>query len=57
MQLNKYLKEQVKNLSLGKHLEKSKQKGYKIIEQNKLLKNDLRIFWTEYLDEKKPWER
>ncbi len=57
IQLNKYLGDKVKNLSLGKHLEISKQKGYMIVEQDKLLTEALRIFWTEYLDNKKPWDR
>ncbi|MDH7517701.1 MAG: CCA tRNA nucleotidyltransferase [Candidatus Thermoplasmatota archaeon] len=55
--LDEYLENQVKNLSLGKQLEKSKQKGYKIMGQEELLTEDLRVFWTEYLDGKKPWER
>jgi len=50
-----FLKEQIKNLSLGKHIDKYKQK-YEVVELENLLKNNLRGFWTTYLDKKKPWE-
>lgn len=52
-----FLKEQVKNLSLGKNLDKSKEKKYDIVELVDLLVDNLRVFWTVYLDKKMPWER
>jgi tRNA nucleotidyltransferase (CCA-adding enzyme) len=51
------LKEQVKNLSIGKHIDKIVQKNFTILERNDLLTNNLHIFWTKYLDNKMPWER
>jgi tRNA nucleotidyltransferase (CCA-adding enzyme) len=56
-QIKDFLKDQVKNLSLGKHLGKSKDKKYEIVEMDGLLKASLRVFWTKYLDKKMPWER
>jgi len=57
MQIKDFLKDQVKDLSLGRHLGKSKDKKYEIVELNELLKPGLRVFWTNYLDKKLPWER
>ena len=56
-QIKDFLKDQVKDLSLGKHLGKSKDKKYEIVELGDLLKTGLRVFWTNYLDKKLPWER
>ncbi len=51
------LEKQLINLSLGKHIDKIAQKNFAILELNDLLKENLRIFWTDYLDKKMPWER
>jgi len=51
-----FLREQIKNLSLGKHIDEYKQK-YEVVELKKLLIKNLRGFWTAYLDKKKPWGR
>ena len=51
------LKEQVKNLSLGKHIDKIIKKDLNILETKELMTDNLRVFWTEYLDKKMPWER
>jgi len=51
------LKDQVKKLSMGKHLEKIIKKNYEIVRLENLLTDDLQIFWTSYLDEKMSWER
>ncbi len=51
------LKEQVRNLSLGKHIDKFVKKNYTILKQDDLLIENLRVFWTEYLDKKMSWER
>jgi len=51
------LKDQVKKLSMGKHLEKIIKKNYEIVGLENLLKDDLQVFWTSYLDEKMSWER
>jgi len=52
-----FLKDQIKNLSMGKHIDKIVKKKYSILEAKELLRDNLREFWTEYLDGKKPWER
>ena len=51
------LKEQVKNLSMGKHIDKIVQKNFTILEREDLLTKNLYLFWTEYLDNKMSWER
>jgi tRNA nucleotidyltransferase (CCA-adding enzyme) len=51
------LKDQVKNLSIGKNLDVCVKKGYKIIGLDKLLNKGTKVFWTVYLDKKMPWER
>ncbi|UCD13879.1 MAG: CCA tRNA nucleotidyltransferase [Thermoplasmatales archaeon] len=51
------LEEQVKNQSLGKHIDKIVQKDFTILERDDFLKDNLRAFWTEYLDKKMPWQR
>jgi hypothetical protein len=56
-QIKDFLKDEVKDLSLGKHLGKSKDKKYEIVGIESLLKPNLRVFWTNYLDKKMPWER
>jgi len=57
IQIEEFLKEKVKNLSMGKHLDDIVKNKYKIVELNDFLKNNFRVFWTEYLDKKMPWER
>lgn len=51
-----FIKNQFNKLSLGRHIDEIK-KNFKIIDLKDLLKEELRIFWTEYLDGKMPWER
>jgi tRNA nucleotidyltransferase (CCA-adding enzyme) len=52
-----FLSNQVKTLSMGKHLDNIIRKKYTIVEFKDLLKENLRIFWTSYLDKKMSWER
>ena len=52
-----FLKEQVKNLSMGKHLDEIIKERYDIVEIDDLLNENLQIFWTEYLDGEMPWDR
>jgi tRNA nucleotidyltransferase (CCA-adding enzyme) len=52
-----FLAVQIKNLSMGKHIDKKVKKKYQIVEGEDLVKENLRIFWTEYLDGKMSWER
>ncbi|MBN1281111.1 MAG: CCA tRNA nucleotidyltransferase [Candidatus Thermoplasmatota archaeon] len=51
------LNEQVNHLSLGKHIDLALRDGCTILDQKDLLRDDLRLFWTTYLDNKMPWER
>jgi len=56
-ELRSLLESEIKNISLGKHLENEFIKSYKVIENNDLLISNLRIFWTEYFEDKHPWDR
>jgi tRNA nucleotidyltransferase (CCA-adding enzyme) len=51
------LRDRIKNLSMGKHLDESIKVKYEIVELDNLLRDNLRVFWTAYLDKKMPWER
>lgn len=57
VEIKKLLKEQIKNLSLGKHIDLIVQKDFTILEHQDLFKENLRTLWTGYLDKKMPWER
>lgn len=52
-----FLEDNIKNLSLGKHIDKVINKDYKVVELSHLLNEKLREFWTDYLDIKMSWER
>lgn len=56
-EIGSLLRDQVKNLSLGKHIDKIVKKNYVILNKDDLLIEKLRVFWTEYLDKKTSWER
>jgi len=56
-EITDFLKDQVKGLSMGRHLDKIVRKKYVTLELKDLLEENLRVFWTEYLDGKMPWER
>lgn len=51
------LKDQIKRLSLGKHIDLMIRKGFIIINHSDLFTENLRLFWTMYLDKQKTWER
>jgi tRNA nucleotidyltransferase (CCA-adding enzyme) len=53
----KFLEKEFEKLSLGKHIDKIVNKKYKVLEIDDLLSENLKVFWTEYLDEKMSWER
>ncbi len=56
--LREYLRENLSLLPLGKHISKTvSEKGFNVLEEKQLLLEELRVFWTEYLDPKPPWER
>ncbi len=52
-----FLRDQVKNLSMGKHLDEIVNERYDIVEIDDLLKENLQIFWTSYLDGQMTWDR
>jgi len=52
-----FLKDRVRKLSMGKHLGKIVGGNYEIIGLDCLLNENLKVFWTKYLDEKMSWER
>lgn len=55
--IKNFLKDQIKNMSMGKHLDKIVRKNYSVLEKGDLLNKTLSGFWTEYLDGKMSWER
>ena len=57
LDIKDFLTDQIKNLSMGKHIDKIVREKYTIIEDEDLVIENLKTFWTEYLDEKMPWER
>ncbi len=52
-----FLRNNIDDLSLGKHLDKIDIKKIFIVEKDKIITENLRIFWTNYLDGKMLWER
>jgi len=55
--LKKYLQDNLPLFSLGKHLDTIVANKYEILSLNELIKPELQMFWTSYLDDKKRWER
>jgi len=55
--IKQFLKAKIKDLSMGKHIDKIVKKKYTIIDKENLFKANLAIFWTEHLDKKMTWER
>jgi len=55
--IKNYLKVHTKKLSLGKHIDKIVKKKYDLLNLEGLLTDNLKEFWTEYLDKKMTWER
>jgi len=56
-EINGFLKDQVKHLSMGKDLDEIIEKNYEIVELKDLLNENMKVFWTIYLDGKMTWER
>lgn len=52
-----FLKDKIKNLSMGKHIDRIIGKKYEILKLDDLLNDKFRIFWTKHLDDKKSWQR
>jgi tRNA nucleotidyltransferase (CCA-adding enzyme) len=57
IQIEDYLKSNLSEFSMGKHLDLIISQDFKIIQLNDLLIKPLQIFWTTYLDGKQSWER
>ncbi len=57
IEIKHFLKENIRNLSMGKHLDKIVNEKFLILDTEDLQKENLRDFWTEYLDGKMTWER
>ena len=56
-EITNFLEEKLQTFSIGKDLETIVKEKYKIVEIKDLLKENLRVYWTDYLDKKNPWER
>ena len=56
-EIKDFLKDRVGKLSMGKHLGKFVGGNYQIIGFDCLLNENLKVFWTGYLDKKMSWER
>lgn len=56
--LDRLLMENLRETSLGKDIEEVIKDGkFGILISKDLLRNDLKLFWTEYIEKKMPWER
>ena len=56
--LENFLAENLPKISLGKDIENVvKEGGYRVLTSKDLLTDDLKLFWSEYIDGKMPWER
>ena len=55
--IHNLLKDQMKQLSLGKHIDLMIRKGFAIMNHTDLITENLRLFWTMYLDNQMTWER
>jgi tRNA nucleotidyltransferase (CCA-adding enzyme) len=51
------LEKQVRRLSLGRNIDSILLKNLTVVEKNELLKDNLRMFWTSFLDPRMTWER
>jgi tRNA nucleotidyltransferase (CCA-adding enzyme) len=52
-----FIKNRINGLSMGKQINVIIKKKHNILESNELIIDNLREFWTEYLDGKMSWER
>jgi len=56
-EINGFLKDQLKHLSMGKDLDDIIKKNYEIVELKDFLNENMKAFWTIYLDGEMPWGR
>ncbi|RLF39727.1 MAG: CCA tRNA nucleotidyltransferase [Thermoplasmata archaeon] len=58
LRIEDFLRERLKEISVGKDIQKVIEKGnYEILDKEGLINDDLHKFWTEYLNGRMPWER
>ncbi len=55
--IKELLEDQVRRLSLGKNIDVDILKDLTVVDTNDLLIENLRLFWTSYLDQRMTWER
>jgi tRNA nucleotidyltransferase (CCA-adding enzyme) len=55
--IRQLLEDQVRRLSLGKNIDLDILKDLTVVDIDDLLIEDLRLFWTSYLDQRMSWER
>lgn len=56
-EITEFLRDNLRSLSMGKHIDQVVNQNYEILEMNEMLKDKYRGFWTQYLDAKPSWER
>jgi tRNA nucleotidyltransferase (CCA-adding enzyme) len=57
LEIKDFLEDNLKEFSMGRHIDKNVKKEFSILEVDDLIIESLSKFWTEYLDGKMPWER
>ena len=55
--IKNFISNKIIKLSLGKDIDIEINKNFSILDFENLLNEDLKLFWTKYLDNKMPWER
>ncbi|MFA5102107.1 MAG: CCA tRNA nucleotidyltransferase [Candidatus Thermoplasmatota archaeon] len=55
--IRELLEDQVRQLSLGKNIDATILGDLTVVETKSLLRENLRLFWTSYLDRRMTWER
>jgi tRNA nucleotidyltransferase (CCA-adding enzyme) len=55
--IKELLQNQITQLGLGKHIDTIVRKRFVVIDDKELLTEPFRLFWTQYLDPRRSWER
>jgi tRNA nucleotidyltransferase (CCA-adding enzyme) len=55
-EIKDFLNYKIEKLSIGKNLIKIVNQNYYVIDLKELLTENLKIFWTKYLDKRNSWE-
>ncbi|PNX52962.1 MAG: CCA tRNA nucleotidyltransferase [Thermoplasmata archaeon M9B2D] len=56
-EIRNLLEDKIRRLSLGRNMDSETAKKLTVLEKNDLLTENLRIFWTDFLDPRMSWER